>query len=141
MPEERFPAGAVPVARRLDVGELLPLLVEDHGLRAFRIEERLWRCDKRLHEAPVQTAYRRTPGPVDLDLQQVVALDPARPGRADLRQDPTRQLEYRKSRIFDVDLVTSAALVPSPGDRSSMAARDRFDLAEQTIEDVAPVGE
>src|SRR5215472_8633121 len=141
MPEERFPAGAVPVAWRLDIGQLLPLLIKYHRLRAVRVEERFGGRDHGLHEAPVETAYRRTPVPVDLDLQQIVALDPARPGRADLRQDPTRQLEYRKSRIFDADLVTSAALVPSPGDRGRMAARDGFDLAEQTIEDVAPVGE
>src|SRR6516225_7265354 len=79
--EEHFPPGAVAVAHRLDVRQLLPLLVEDHRLRPFGVEEWLWRRDQRLYEAAVETAHRRTQRAVDLDLQQVIALNAARPGR------------------------------------------------------------
>ncbi len=110
-------------------------------LGAFRIEERLRRCDQRLHKAAVQPAYRRPFGPVDLDLQEIVALDPARPGRADLRQCPARQLENREGRILDVDPVRIAGLVAALGQRSDVAARNGCDLAQQAIENVAPVRE
>ena len=83
--QEKLPAGAVAVAHRIDVRHLLPLLVEHHRLRPFRVEERLRRGDQGLDEAAVQAAHSRTSNPIDLDLQEIVALDPARPGRAHLR--------------------------------------------------------
>src|SRR5438132_11265794 len=79
VPKEELPAGPITVAHRLDIRHLLPLLVEDHWLGAFRIKERLRGCDQRLHEAAVQHAYRRPSGPFDLDLQEIIALDAARP--------------------------------------------------------------
>ena len=78
VPEEHFPPGAVPIAQRLHVRQLLPLLVEVHRLRPFRVEEWLGRGDQRLHKAAVETAYSRAERAVDLNLQQVVALDTAR---------------------------------------------------------------
>src|ERR1700757_3038014 len=77
VPEEQLPAGAITVAHRLDIRHLLQLLVEVHRLRAFRIKERLRRRGQRLHETAMQPAYRRPSGAVDLDLQEIVALDPA----------------------------------------------------------------
>src|SRR5216684_938019 len=53
-PQEQLPTGTVAVAQRLDVRHLLPLLVEDHGLRPLWIEERFRRSDERLHEAAVE---------------------------------------------------------------------------------------
>ena len=122
VPEEQLPAGAIAVARRLDIRHLLPLLVEEHWLRALRVEEGLRRSDQRLHEAAVQPAYRRPSGAVDLDLQEIVALDPACPGRADLRQNAARQLKYRKGRILDIDPVRIAGLVATLGQRRHVAA-------------------
>src|SRR5207237_12914 len=98
-------------------------------------------CDQRLHEAAVQPAYRRPSGPVDLDLQEIVALDAARPGRADLRQNAARQLEYREGRILDIDTVRVAGLVATLGQCRDEAARDGFDFAQQAIENVAPMRE
>src|SRR5437899_12502585 len=96
MSQEKLPAGAVAVAYRINVRHLLPLLVEHHRLRPFRVEERLRCGDERLDEAAVHAAYSRTSGPIDLDLQEIVALDPACPGRAHLPQPTACQPECRE---------------------------------------------
>ena len=118
-PQEQLPTGTVAVAQRLDVRHLLPLLVEDHGLRPLGIEKRFRRGDQRLHEAAVQAAYRRTRGAVDLDLQKVVALDAVSPRRADLSQNTARELENRKGGVLDIDIdidiVAFGALVATLG--------------------------
>src|ERR1051326_8552258 len=93
MAQEQFPARAIAILEREDVGHFLPLLVEIHLLRLLGAEERLWRRDERLHKTAVQAGDRRSQRAIHLDLQEVVALDPARPGRADLRQDTALQLE------------------------------------------------
>ena len=123
VPQEQLPTGAIAVAHRLDIRHFLPLLVEDHWLGALRIKERFRRRDQRLHEAAVQPAYRRPTGPVDLYLQEIVALNPARPRRADLRRHAARQLEYREGRILDIDRVRIAGLVAALGQRRDVATR------------------
>ena len=50
-------------------------------------------------------------GAVDLDLQQIVALDPVGPGRGDLRQDAAFELESREGVVLDIDIVGPAGLV------------------------------
>ena len=87
----------------------------------------------------MQSAHRRARSSVNLDLQQVVALDAARPGRADLRQYPARQFEDCKGGVFDIDAVPIADLVAALGHCRHVAARDGFDLAQQAIKDVAPM--
>jgi hypothetical protein len=114
-PQEQLPTGTVAVAQRLDVRHLLPLLVEDHGLRPLWIEERFRRSDERLHEAAVEAAHRRAEGAVDLDLKKVVALDAVSPRRADLSQNTARELENRKGGVLDIDIVAFAALVATLG--------------------------
>src|SRR6266851_9626976 len=99
------------------------------------------RSDERLHEAAVEAAHRRAEGAVDLDLKKVVALDAVSPRRADLSQNTARELENRKGGVLDIDTVAFAALVATPRDRGRVAARHRFDLAQQAVEDVAPMGE
>jgi hypothetical protein len=103
------------------------------------------RSDERLHEAAVEAAHRRAEGAVDLDLKKVVALDAVSPRRADLSQNTARELENRKGGVLDIDIdidiVAFAALVATPRDRGRVAARHRFDLAQQAVEDVAPMGE
>ena len=74
MAQEQFPAGAVAVLERIDVGHFLPLRAEHHRLRLFRAEERLRRRRRGLEETAVQPGDGRAGGAVDLDLQQVVAL-------------------------------------------------------------------
>ena len=58
VPEKQFPAGAIAVAEWLHLRQLLSVLVEDHRLRPFRVEEWLRRGHQRLHEAAVKTAHR-----------------------------------------------------------------------------------
>src|SRR6266436_1360913 len=115
VPQEKLPAGAVAIAHRIDVRHLLPLLVEHHRLRPFWVEERLRCGDQRLDEAAVQAAHSRTSDPIDLDLQEIVALDPARPGRTHLCQHTARQLEYREGRILHIDLVRVAGFIAALG--------------------------
>ena len=110
-------------------------------MRPFGVEEWLWRRDQRLYEAAVETAHRRTPRAVDLDLQQVIALNAARPGRADLCQYPVGELEGRKRVVLDIDFVLFVILVAAFRGRGRMTARHGFDLAQQPVEDVAPMGE
>ena len=43
--------------------------------------------------------------------------------------------------VLDVDFVNFAIFVAALGDRGRMAARDGFDLAQQAVEDIAPMGE
>src|SRR5712691_11152245 len=89
----------------------------------------------------MEAGDRRAQGTVDLDLQQVVALHPVYPGRADLRQCAALQLEDREGMVLDIDLVAPAALVAARRQRGHVAAGNCGDRAEQTVEDVAPMGE
>src|SRR5947207_4762086 len=139
MAQEQLPAGSVAVFKGQHVRHLLPLLVEIHLLRLLGAEERPWRGDERLHEATMQAGNRRAQRAVDLDLQQVVTLDAARPRRADLRQNTALQLEHREGVILDIDLVGLATLFDPARLRGRMAARDGADRAEQAVEDVAPM--
>src|SRR6266851_934251 len=141
MAQEQFPAGAIAVLEWLDLGDFLPLFVEHHGLRLLGAEKRLRRRDRWLDKAAMQPSDRRAQGAVDLDLQEVVALHPVRPGRADLRQGAALQLEDREGMVLDIDLVAAAVLVAPCRQRGHVAARDRGDRAEQPVEDVAPMGE
>src|ERR1051326_3624315 len=139
MAQEQFPARPIAILEGKDVGHFLPLLVKIHLLRLFGADEGLWRRDERLHKATMQAGNRRAQRAIDLDLQEVVALDPARPGRADLRQDTALQLEDREGVILDIDIVRLAALVDAARLHGRMAARDGVDGPEQSIEDVAPM--
>src|SRR5215469_350067 len=56
MLEEELPASAITVADWLDIGHLLPLIGEDHGLGVLRVEERFGCGDQRLHKAAVEAA-------------------------------------------------------------------------------------
>src|SRR5439155_26737893 len=105
----------------------------------FGAEERLWDGHQRLHEAAVQSGDRRTQGAVYLDLQQVVAFDPAGPGRGDLRQGPAFEFEHRESVVLDIDVVGLAALVDAARLRRHVPAGDRGNGPEQAGEDVAPM--
>ena len=69
MAQKQFPAGAVAVLERLEIGQFLPLLVEIHRLRHFRAEKRARRRDRRLDEAAMQPGDGRAGSAVDLDLQ------------------------------------------------------------------------
>src|SRR5713101_5962886 len=109
MAQEQFPAGAVAVLERLQFGQFLPLFAEHHLLRLLGAEERPWRRDRGLDEAAMQPSDRRAQGAVDLDLQEVVALHPVRPGRADLRQGAAFQFEDSKGVVLDIDVVGPAS--------------------------------
>jgi hypothetical protein len=85
--------------------------------------------------------HRRAPGAVDLDLQEVVALDPAGPGRGDLRQRAAFELEGRESVILDIDGVRPPSLVDPAGLGRHVAARYGGNWPQQSIEDVPPMGE
>jgi hypothetical protein len=58
-----------------------------------------------------------------------------------LRQHAPHELKARKGRVLDIDIVPLAILVSAFGERRRVTARDGFDLAQQPIEDVAPMGE
>src|SRR5437764_15375175 len=139
MAQEQFPTGLVAVFEGQHVRHFLPLLVEVHLLRLLRAEERLWGCDERLHKAAVQPRDRGSQRTVYLDLQEVVALDAARPRRADLGEHTAFQLEDREGVVFDIDVVRLAALVDAARLRRRVAAEDSSNRAEQAIEDVAPM--
>src|SRR5579862_470641 len=141
VPQEEFPAGPVAVLERLDIGHFLPLRVEIHRLWLLGAEKRLRGRDRRLDEAAVQSGDRRTQRAVDLDLQQVVALDPAGPGGGDLRQRAAFQFEDREGVVLDIDVVGPAGFVDAPGLRRHVAARNRGDRPQQPVEDVTPMRE
>src|SRR5947199_355875 len=96
---------------------------------------------ERLQLDPAALAMALVAGFGDLDLQQVVALDPVRPGRGDLRQDATFELENREGVVLDIDIVPPAGFIDTLRKRGHMAAGNGGNRPQQPVEDVAPMRE
>ena len=80
-------------------------------------------------------------GAVDLELDQLVAVDPHRPGRVDLRDDAAVELEDAVRRVVGGRLVGLAVLVPAPRDVGGDVRGDRPDRREELLQHVVPVRE
>lgn len=80
-------------------------------------------------------------GAVDLELDELVPVDPYRPGGVDLRDDAALQFEDPVGGVVGGGRVRFALLVPAARDVCGDVCRDGVDLAEQLVQDVLPVRE
>ena len=139
--QELLPLGAEPVRVLLDVGHLFPLRPEVLVGGQVGVPDRLGRLGPRLDAAAEQTGGRRAVGAVDLELDQLAAVDPDRPGRVDLGDDPAVELEDPVRRVVGGRGVGVALLVPALRDVGDGLGHHGLDRAEQVLQHVVPVAE
>src|SRR5262249_22289678 len=82
---------------------------------------------------------RRALGPVDLQREKVVAAHPRRPRADDSAEGAALELDERRSRIVDRDLIARAPLVDALGRSNPLARRHPHDAAHDALDHVAPV--
>ena len=123
------------------IGQRLPVLAEVERVWHVRIPRGLRRVDAVLHPALAQAGDRAAVRAVDLEGQQVIAIDAHRPRRVQLRDDVTFQHEGRVSRIFGRRRVASPVFVHPLGDVRRAETHHRADGRKKVIEHVAPVRE
>src|SRR3954451_24793249 len=80
-------------------------------------------------------------GAVDLEGDEVVAIDPRDPGHVDMRDHATLEAEGGIGGIVCRRLVTAALLVEAFGNIGGAQAADALDLAEEIVEHVAPMAD
>ena len=78
---------------------------------------------------------------VDLELDELVAVDPRGPARVELRDHAALELEDRVGRVVGGGGVGVALLVDALGDLGDRPRVDRLDAAEEVLEHVVPVRE
>ena len=88
-----------------------------------------------------QAGDRRAVRAVDLEGDEVVAIDARLPGRVDLRHHAALQHEGGVGGVLGGRLVGLSVLVPALGDVGGAEAAQALDGAEHVVEHVAPVAE
>src|SRR5512132_367303 len=94
-----------------------------------------------LGPAPGQAGNRRTVRAIDLECDQVVAAHPYAPGRIHVRDHAILEPEGRISRIVCIGIVSVSIFVYSLRNVSGAETAHCLHLAEQIVEDIAPVAE
>src|SRR5215831_4199913 len=140
MPQERFPSYAVGVAIGRERRRLRPCLaiVSADVFHHAEMGDRR-RVRHRLHVASVQARNRRALGPVDLQREKVVAAHARRPRAQDGAEGAALELDQRRSRIVDRDVIALAPLVDARGRSDPLARRHPHDAPDDPLDDVAPV--
>ncbi|GFJ91145.1 hypothetical protein Prum_047870 [Phytohabitans rumicis] len=94
-----------------------------------------------LDAAVAQPGDRAALGAVDLELDQLVTVDPDGPRGVDLGDDPALDLEDPVRGVVGGRVVRLAGLVPALVDVVAHVRGDRGDLAEDLLQHVVPVRE
>src|SRR5579872_5408471 len=121
--------------------QLLPIAIEVVQALLVRIPDWPRRHLPRLDHAVGQSGDRRAMRAVDLESDEVVAVDPRHPAHVDVCDHAALEAERRVSRIVGGRLVFLVLLVPALGNVSVADADHAFDLTKEIVEHVAPVAD
>ncbi len=141
MPQEELPLHLEGVLVLPLVGELLPVGGVAVGVVDVGVPHRARGGAVRLHPALAQTRDGGAARAVHVQGEEVVAAHARGPRAPELRDDPALQLEGGVGRVVGGGVVPAAPLVPALRDLRHAQRRHRLHLAEEVVEDVAPVRE
>ncbi|CAH1690697.1 hypothetical protein CHELA40_50002 [Chelatococcus asaccharovorans] len=139
--DEILPLGLEAIVVDLVVRHLVPLVREFHGLRLIGVPHRPRGVHAVLGEAARETGHGRAMRAVDLESDEIVALHAHGPGGVDLGDDAALELEGRIGGVVGIGGIGLSVLADTRRDVGGAKAGDGFDLAEEIVEDVAPVAE
>src|SRR6185312_4827456 len=141
MADEHFPLLLETVVVDDVFWNLLPVSIEVMGALLIRIPYRPRRRLARLDDAVGETGHRRAVGAVDLEGDEIVAIDPRHPAHVDMRDDAALETEGGIGGVVSRRRVLLALLVEPFRDIGGAEAGDALDFAEQIVEHVAPVAD
>ena len=113
VPQEQLPLRLEAVVELGVVRDLLPLVAEDLGGGEVGVPDRLGGGRAVLDAAVAQARDRGALGAVDLELDQLVAVDADRPGGVDLGDGAALELEDAVGGVVGGGVVGLAVLVPA----------------------------
>src|SRR4029078_2532190 len=94
-----------------------------------------------LDDAIGEPRHRRTMGAVDLESDEVVAIDPRHPAHVDMGDDTALEAEGGVGGVCAVRLILLAVLAKPLRNIRGAEAAHALDLAEEIVEHVAPVAD
>ena len=111
------------------------------GVGEVRVPDRLGRRHRRLDLALAQARDRAAVRAVDLQLEQLVAIDAHAPRRVQLHDQTAVELEHRVRGVLGRRLVLGARLVDAGGNVRGADREHGAHGSEHVVQDVAPVRE
>src|SRR5712692_6860285 len=141
MPEEQLPLDLEAVLECPVVRDVRPLRQVVDRVGQVRIPGRHRRVHPVLDGAVAQASHRAAIGAVHLQLDELAAVDPHRPGGINGGDGPAVEFQQRVRRVIRSNVLPSALFIPPDRDMGSAPCVERLDGAEKILQQVLPVRE
>src|ERR1039458_7640298 len=116
-----------------------PLIAELDWVRQIGIPYGAGRVDAMLNLAVAQSGHGAAFGSIDVEVEELIAINARYPGGVDLREDTALQLEHAVGRVICGALVGIACFINALWNVRRTCAANRLDVAKGVVENVAPV--